>query len=58
MNNWTKNQPCFSGDIMGDWREELVLRAGDNTELRIYPTTIPLSIVFLRCGTTTSTVRA
>jgi len=41
MNNWTKNQPCFSGDIMGDWREELVLRAGDNTELRIYPTTIP-----------------
>ncbi len=41
MNNWTKNQPCFSGDIMGDWREELVLRTGDNTELRIYPTPIP-----------------
>ena len=34
MNNWTKNHPCFSGDLIGDWREELVLRCGQN--VRVY----------------------
>ena len=34
MNNWTKNHPCFQGDLIGDWREELVLRCGQN--VRIY----------------------
>ena len=34
MNNWTKNHPCFQGDLIGDWREELVLRCGSN--VRIY----------------------
>ena len=34
MNNYTKNHPCFSGDLIGDWREELVLRCGQN--VRVY----------------------
>ena len=38
-NNGTKKNPCAQGDIIGDWREELVLRSSDNTEFRIYSTT-------------------
>ena len=38
-NNWTKCNPSAQGDIIGDWREELVLRTADNTALRIYTTT-------------------
>ena len=34
MNNGTKNHPCFSGDLIGDWREEIVLRCGQN--VRVY----------------------
>ncbi len=41
VNNSTKGTPTFSGDILGDWREEVILRSKDNTELRIYTTTIP-----------------
>jgi fibronectin-binding autotransporter adhesin len=40
-NNGTKATPNLSGDILGDWREEVVLRTSDNTALRIYTTTIP-----------------
>lgn len=40
-NNDTKATPCFQGDILGDWREELILRADDNRSIRIYTTTIP-----------------
>ena len=39
--NWTKNTPTAQGDILGDWREELILRTTDNQHLRIYSTTIP-----------------
>ncbi len=38
MNNDSKNNPCFQGDIIGDWREEIVLRCGAN--LRVYTTGI------------------
>ena len=38
MNNWTKNNPCATGDIFGDWREEIVVRANNNTKIRIYST--------------------
>jgi hypothetical protein len=38
-NNGTKSTPALSGDILGDWREEVVLRTSDNTALRIYTTT-------------------
>ncbi len=34
MNNDSKNNPCFQGDIMGDWREEIVVRCGSN--IRVY----------------------
>ncbi len=37
-NNWTKGNPCLSADIIGDWREELIVRTKDNKELRIYMT--------------------
>ncbi len=40
-NNGTKGNPCLSGDIWGDWREEVVWASEDQRELRIYTTTIP-----------------
>jgi rhamnogalacturonan endolyase len=40
-NNGTKATPALSADIIGDWREEVILRKEDNSELRIYTTTIP-----------------
>lgn len=43
MNNSSKNNPAALGDILGDWREEIVVRKGDNTGLRIYTTNIPTS---------------
>ena len=35
-NNGTKATPCLQGDILGDWREEVLLRTEDNTALRLY----------------------
>ncbi len=40
-NNGSKSTPVLSGDILGDWREEVIWRTTDNKELRIYSTTIP-----------------
>lgn len=40
-NNWTKCNPSAQGDIIGDWREEVVLRLADNSALRIYTTNYP-----------------
>jgi len=40
-NNGTKSTPGLSADLLGDWREEVVLRTTDNKSLRIYTTTIP-----------------
>lgn len=40
-NNGTKGNPCLSGDILGDWREEVIWASEEQTELRIYTTTIP-----------------
>jgi rhamnogalacturonan endolyase len=39
-NNGTKSNPCLSVDILGDWREELIARSADNSEIRIYVSTI------------------
>ena len=40
--NGTKENPCFYGDILGDWREELIFPTYDKTqELRIFSTWIP-----------------
>ncbi|WP_406567787.1 rhamnogalacturonan lyase [Actinoallomurus soli] len=38
-NNGTKSTPALSGDILGDWREEVIWRTSDSTALRIYTTT-------------------
>jgi rhamnogalacturonan endolyase len=38
-NNGTKNTPTLTADLLGDWREELVVRESDSTGLRIYTTT-------------------
>jgi len=40
-NNGSKSNPCICADILGDWREEVIWRTRDNTELRIFTTTIP-----------------
>jgi hypothetical protein len=37
-NNGTKATPALSGDLFGDWREEVVWRTSDNSALRIYAT--------------------
>jgi hypothetical protein len=41
FNNGTKSNPCLSADILGDWREEVIVRDRESTELRICVTTIP-----------------
>lgn len=38
-NNSTKATPCLCADILGDWREELLLRTQDNNSLRLYVST-------------------
>ena len=40
-NNSSKCNPSAQGDIIGDWREEVVLRTSDNSALRIFTTTTP-----------------
>lgn len=37
-NNGTKATPALSGDLFGDWREEVVWRTSDSSALRIYAT--------------------
>ncbi|MFD5252405.1 rhamnogalacturonan lyase [Streptomyces bobili] len=39
-NNGTKSTPALSGDILGDWREEVVWPTSNNTALRIYSTPV------------------
>ena len=45
-NNWTKANPCLQGDILGDWREEVIARTPDNKSLRIYVTEHPTDYRF------------
>ncbi|WP_077619771.1 FIMAH domain-containing protein [Bacillus sinesaloumensis] len=40
-NNGTKANPTLQADILGDWREEIIYRTPDSSELRIFSTTIP-----------------
>ena len=39
LNNDSKCNACFTGDVLGDWREEILMRCGAN--VRLYTTTIP-----------------
>lgn len=36
--NGTKATPCLSGDMLGDWREEIIYHSADKTKLRIFTT--------------------
>ncbi len=38
-NNSTKATPCYKGDILGDWRDEFIVRTPDH-KIRIFTTTI------------------
>lgn len=38
-NNGTKNTPSLTADLLGDWREELLVRETNNSALRVYTTT-------------------
>ncbi|MBO9202493.1 MULTISPECIES: rhamnogalacturonan lyase family protein [Niastella] len=40
-NNDTKKNPCLTADLFGDWREEILLRYSDNTQLVLFTTNIP-----------------
>ncbi|WP_205880895.1 autotransporter-associated beta strand repeat-containing protein [Limisphaera ngatamarikiensis] len=39
--NGTKANPCLSGDLLGDWREEILLRSADNSRLMLFFSTVP-----------------
>jgi hypothetical protein len=38
-NNDTKGNPALQADLLGDWREEVIVRTEDSSALRIYSTT-------------------
>ncbi len=44
-NNSSKQNPCLSADLWGDWREEIIMRTGDSKAetpcLRIFTSTLP-----------------
>ncbi|MCB9495514.1 MAG: pseudouridine synthase [Fibrobacteria bacterium] len=40
-NNGTKSNPVLVADLLGDWREEMILRQDDNSALLLYTTIIP-----------------
>jgi rhamnogalacturonan endolyase len=40
-NNGSKSTPVLSGDIIGDWREEVIWRRSNNTALQIWTTATP-----------------
>ncbi len=41
FNNGSKSNPNLCADIIGDWREEVLTRNRESSELRLYVTTIP-----------------
>ena len=44
--NGTKATPNLSGDLFGDWREEVILHSSDNKSLIVYTTTTPTTYKF------------
>lgn len=45
-NNGTKATPSLSGDLFGDWREEVIWPTSGNTALRVYSTPTPTQLRF------------
>ncbi len=45
-NNSTKSTPSLSGDLFGDWREEVIWPTTSNTALRIHSTPIQTGLKF------------
>jgi rhamnogalacturonan endolyase len=45
-NNGTKSVPCLQGDILGDWREEVLLRSTDNEHIYLFLTPYPTEYRF------------
>ena len=41
FNNGSKSNPCLQADLLGDWREEVVVRNQDSSQLRIYVSPLP-----------------
>ena len=39
--NGTKQTPCLQADILGDWREEILVARADNAAIRVYTTCTP-----------------
>lgn len=44
--NGSKNNPCWYGDILGDWREEIIMPTYDQNELRIFSTWYPCDYAY------------
>lgn len=44
--NGTKENPCYSGDFLGDWREEVILLKSDGREMRVFSTWYPTEYRF------------
>ena len=44
--NGTKANPCLQADILGDWREEIVMAREDNNALRVFVSDIPTDYSF------------
>jgi hypothetical protein len=38
-NNWTKGNPGLVADVLGDWREELMVRTEDSSAIRVFMST-------------------
>lgn len=43
-NNGTKGTPSLVADVLGDWREEVLVRTTDSSALRLFTTTEPTDI--------------
>jgi rhamnogalacturonan endolyase len=39
-----RDAPPFYGDIIGDWREEIIFEKSDRTEIQVFTTTIPSNV--------------
>ncbi|MBO4230514.1 MAG: hypothetical protein J5886_02435, partial [Bacteroidales bacterium] len=44
--NGTKANPCLQADILGDWREEIIMAREDNSALRVFVSDIPSDYSF------------